>query len=288
MKFKDFLYEMTVRDAYRISKRIEIPNDISNMTRDEAKKKCPDALKLYDDLIDTISSSRYKKSVEFIDDIVKDPKLKFLLSLGFGGNFSSYKLSINNEVLSVRSLKPTQNDLSIDETLDFVLGCGKHFNPTDISDCFKYGVIVKRPIVVFNHKYIIDGHHRWGQIYIVNPNATTEVINITGNISLMTLLKSIHCTIGSNIGNLNLKPIKGDNLYTSTRNELEKRIHDRMTDEALNVLSKYFYNPNDALLNHCELLKANTKTMYQVKRAVMPQTSKDKNLFADLSDGIDF
>ena len=33
------------------------------------------------------------------------------------------------------------------------------------------------PMVIFNNKYIIDGHHRWSKIYCANKNATVFCLN---------------------------------------------------------------------------------------------------------------
>ena len=69
----------------QILKKLKIPKDISKLSRSRAQQKCPEVLRFYDELIDTIRKSSYTKSIDFIDDIIKEPKLKFLLSLGFGG-----------------------------------------------------------------------------------------------------------------------------------------------------------------------------------------------------------
>ena len=91
--FRSYLYEMTARDAIADIKKLKIPKDISKLSRSQAQQKCPEVLKFYDELIDTIRKSSYTKSIDFIDDIIKEPKLKLLLSLGFGGNFASLNLN---------------------------------------------------------------------------------------------------------------------------------------------------------------------------------------------------
>lgn len=214
--FRSYLYEMTARDAIADIKKLKIPKDISKLSRSQAQQKCPEVLKFYDELIDTIRKSSYTKSIDFIDDIIKEPKLKFLLSLGFGGNFANLNLNINQAVLPVQTLVPTQNEIGLGESLDFIIGAAKNFKPANIDVCFddeKTGVIIKRPIVTFNHNFIVDGHHRWSQIYITNPNANIKVINITGQLTVIALLKAIQSTIGSNTGNLNLKKVQGKNIF---------------------------------------------------------------------------
>lgn len=286
-KYLKMLTEMTSIEALSKAKKLDIPVNLNEITREEAIKICPEAVDFYDELIYTIMTNTYSRSVKFIKNIIKDPKLKFILSLGFGGNFSNYKLSINTEILKAKDLIPTQNELSINETLDFVIGNCKVFNPDDIDICFNHNAIIRKPILVYNHKYIIDGHHRWGQIFIVNPEASVQVVNISGNINLITLLKAIQCTIGSNLGKLNLKSLKGVNLYTEPDASIHKRIIQFITDKSLETLSRFFKNPITTILQNTLLLKQyRGKIDYDIKRLSMPQTSKDSNLFADLQTGI--
>ena len=136
-----------------------------------------DVRELYKNLIGIINSSKYSKTIDFIDDISKDKKLKFILSLGFGGKLADMNLKIKEMSLNVKDLIPTQNEIGVDETFKFIID-GKN-----IEYCFQNPVVIRKPIVVFNSKYIIDGHHRWSEIYITNSNAKVDVVNIVGNLS---------------------------------------------------------------------------------------------------------
>ena len=59
----------TPKQAMQSAKEIEI-----GMIDNKAKK-------LYQEIIDAISSKKYQSAISYIDDIAKDPKLKFVLSL---------------------------------------------------------------------------------------------------------------------------------------------------------------------------------------------------------------
>ena len=39
-------------------------------------------------------------------------------------------------------------------------------------------IYIKDPIVTYNHKYVIDGHHRWSELYMINPYAHIACLNI--------------------------------------------------------------------------------------------------------------
>ena len=81
MNFRQFL-ESNSSDKKELNKTIEDKN-IDNL---KVQKE------LYNELISMLLGKKYPEAVEFIDDIVKDPKLKFILSLGFGGKFADLKL----------------------------------------------------------------------------------------------------------------------------------------------------------------------------------------------------
>lgn len=289
--FRDYLREMTSHEAQIHVKNLDIPDNIEDMTRKQALKHCPEVLALYDEMIDTIRMSSYENSVEFIDDIIKDPKLKFLLSLGFGGNFASLHLRINNDVVSARTLIPTQREIGLKESLDFILGSADKYKPQNTIVCFEdahSGAMIKRPIVTFNKTFIIDGHHRWSQMFITNPKTKIKAVNITGNLPIISLLKAIQSTIGSNTGDLHLKPIKGSNIFDMSDADIDNYINDNLSQKACNVLEQFYDDPVESIYNNTLLLKYNTVHISScVERDLMPQTSKDISLFTDLKNGVE-
>lgn len=235
----------------------------------------------YDILISELKGNKYDKTVEIIDEIISDPKLKFILSLGFGGKFSELKLKVNKISLNACDLIPTQSEIGLEESYKFImLG-------NNIDKCFSEPCVIKHPIVTFQNTFIVDGHHRWSEIYITNPSAKIECVNISANIGIISLLKAIQSTIGSNIGNLNLKSTKGKNIYKMNKKELKDYIVNNITDNALNKLKEYYNDPILALVNNGLKLKFDNKPIKNaINRDIMPQTSKDPNLFDDLKKGV--
>ena len=237
-----------------------------------------DARKLYDELIDMLSTKNYGDSVDFIDDLVKDPKLQFILSLGFGGKFSDFKLRLTKKNIEAYKLIPTQNEIGFDETLKF-LCTGKN-----IDKCFKTPAVIKKPIVTFNGSFIIDGHHRWSEIYVANPDAKMECIDIDGNLSPIQMLKAVQATIGSNLGTLMSKEVKGKNLLKASESEIKNYLksnldYDKFTD--------YYTDPVKEITRNCLKMQGNNYPILGApKRGDMPQTSKDPDLFDDLKRGI--
>lgn len=241
----------------------------------------PEAIKVYNKMIELIQDKDYDETVDFVDEIVKDPKLKFLLGLGFGGDFSNLKLKLKKTNIPAKRLIPTQSEIGTDETLKYLVQ-GK-----DIDVCFDKTTIIKKPIVTFQGTFIIDGHHRWSQIFVTNPDANIVCIDITGNLSPLSMLKAVQCTIGSNTGKLIRKDIQGKNLYNTTEKELRKYFKDNLSDSVRENLLKYYEDPEDSLVQNVIQLQRNNKPILNAPdRGEMPQTSKDPELFGDLENGV--
>lgn len=241
----------------------------------------PEAMKVYNKMIELIQDKDYDETVDFVDEIVKDPKLKFLLSLGFGGDFSNLKLKLKKTNIPAKRLIPTQSEIGTDETLKYLVQ-GK-----DIDVCFEKTTIIKKPIVTFQGTFIIDGHHRWSQIFVTNPDANIVCIDITGNLSPLSMLKAVQCTIGSNTGKLIRKDIQGKNLYNTTEKELRKYFKDNLSDTVRENLLKYYEDPEGSLVQNVIQLQRNNKPILNAPdRGEMPQTSKDPELFGDLENGV--
>ena len=259
----------------------ELKNDIEDIYVTKNVEDNPEAMKVYNKMIELIQDKDYDETVDFVDEIVKDPKLKFLLGLGFGGDFSNLKLKLKKTNIPAKRLIPTQSEIGTDETLKYLVQ-GK-----DIDVCFEKTTIVKKPIVTFQGTFIIDGHHRWSQIFVTNPDANIVCIDITGNLSPLSMLKAVQCTIGSNTGKLIRKDIQGKNLYDTTEKELRKYFKDNLSDTVRENLLKYYEDPEGSLVQNVIQLQRNNKPILNAPdRGEMPQTSKDPELFGDLENGV--
>lgn len=245
--------------------------------------------KLYDDLIQTLRKQSYPDAVESIEKIVKDPKLQFILSLGFGGPLADFELQSNLISIPIISLMPTQREIDLDKSLAHTLD-GK----SDLSKFFKNPVTVVAPLVTFNGAFIIDGHHRWSQAYCTFPHRDITCIDFRGKLSPIQILKATQATIGSNLGTLPSSEVKGINLYADTTTELEisNYISTHMSDKAeadLRFLLKE--KSKTAVINqmvdYCMMLKVdNPPILNAPSRGIMPQTRKDAHCLSDLEKGI--
>lgn len=259
MKLKHFLRESSQSDIQKL-------------------KGQSDLQKVYDELIDMLRDKKYDDSMDFMQDLVKDPKLKFILSLGFGGELADVKLKLERIVIPVFKLLPSQSEIGFGETLKYTCS-GKN-----LEACFSTPAIIKKPIVTFQRTFIVDGHHRWSEIYVSNPQAKVECINIEGNLSPISMLKAVQATIASNTGTLIRKDIEGENLYDASEGAIKNYIKNHVDMEKL---QKFYNDPVEELTKNCLKLKINNPPILGApQRGDMPQTSKDPELFKDLKKGV--
>ena len=88
--------------------------------------------------------------------------------------------------LPVGSLRPTQNEIDSDK----VLSMAGAYHAGDQ----KLGNLTDNPIVVSNDNYILDGHHRWGALYILDTNLTMPVVRVS--MPMSELLYTAHAMPG--------------------------------------------------------------------------------------------
>lgn len=265
----------------RFSEYLEqISESSSEVKKLEKESKELSNEELYDELISMLKGKDYEDSVDMIDDIIKDPKLKTVLGLGFGGDLADTKLKITEKDIPARALMPSQNEIGFDETLKYIKE-GK-----GIDTCFEKSVVIKRPVVTFNGSFIVDGHHRWSQIYVTNPKAMMKCIDVSGALSPIQMLKAMQATIGSNTGDLHLKKVQGKNLLKTSKADIEKYFKD-ISEKAVADLSKHYKNPVETLVENALSMGVNNPPLLNAPaRDTMPQTSKDPELFKDLKKGV--
>jgi len=156
-------------------------------------------------------------------------------------------------------------------------------------------VVIVAPIVIFNKQYIIDGHHRWSQIYVANPGATVKCINI--NIPKMSpedMLKVIQIAIVADIGKLPSISALGENLLNASQQNVIDYVIKNTDDKALDLYYNYNYistkdrgELGDYIWSNVSMLQSkNAPIPGAVSRIYMPQTDNSKNWTNLLQQGI--
>ena len=164
------------------------------------------------DVIDTVS---YTDFVNKLKDIAGDPRVRAVLKAGrVDGLPDDETVLIERMSVPVSSLLPTQNEVDLGNSLSFPLA----FAPAFERDLAGVDVLVdKKPIVIAEGKYIIDGHHRWSEVYCINKDATIAAYNITPkNTDIsdpLDYLKIVQLSIAAVKGDIPTEKVTGLNLF---------------------------------------------------------------------------
>lgn len=122
----------------------------------------------------------YTAFVNELIEGVNDEKAKAWIDYAFGDGNGDIKFTAEAEKgYDVHALYPTQNFIGLENSIGFTVN-----NPGKAGASFKKMLTEKNPEVkvgsaiwIFEGKYIIDGHHRWSQVYAFNPNAKITAVN---------------------------------------------------------------------------------------------------------------
>jgi len=164
--------------------------------------------------MEKLLGSEYTEFVGWLGNNIKDRKVQKFISSGLtdGGDPSDDMFGFSEAAPAVAKLIPTQNEVDIDKSLAFPLvkTQGKGFIQNVSSNGpFTLG----DPIVIFNGKWIIDGHHRWSQLYACNKNASITAVNITiEGLDPLNALKAVQMSIGAQTGKIPVQSVEGTNL----------------------------------------------------------------------------
>jgi len=190
--------------------------------------------------LEKILGAEYTKFVGWLGNNIKDEKVRKFIAGGLadGGDPSDDMFGFSEAAPAVSKLIPTQNEVDIDKSLAYPLvkTQGKQFIQNVSSNGpFTMG----SPIVVFNGKWIIDGHHRWSSLYACNKNATITAINMTiEGLDPLKALKAVQMSIGIKTGKIPINTVEGINLLTIDDQKLAQWILKNVSVQATNTMYK--------------------------------------------------
>ena len=213
----------------------------------------------------------YASFVKTLGQFIKEPK--FLEALRAGSQ-SGQKLQLNKMSPAVSNLHPCQNEIDITASLSY---------PLSLADCAsKYlaggTITVKGPIITGgNGKYIIDGHHRWSQVYLLNPKAQIVALDVSGVNNPDKALKVVQLGIAASSGKIPSEPVKGTNLLQIAETTLKQYVLNNIQDQVVQVFQQYKFADKNAIADY---IWKNTQMMQQrnapvspaANRNIMPQT----------------
>jgi hypothetical protein len=160
----------------------------------------------------TLKEKDYMAFVQKLSQVTSDPEFQKALNYGLhDGDPNDEKVALNNISPKVTELKPTQNEIDMNGSLKFAVA-----SVENLLDLLKDGEKSPggNPIVTgADGKLVLDGHHRWSQVYCINPRATIKAVDLKiPGAGPMAYLKVMQLAIASNLKKVPVQTVKGTNL----------------------------------------------------------------------------
>lgn len=252
-----------------------------------------DAASDVQDLIKNVSN--YEEFVAKLGDLAQDPKVQAFLKSGRAdGDQADDKFTASAKAIPVKNLRPTQNEIDVDGSLKWPLT-----KPDALRNCLQKGPItIKAPVVTYNGEFIIDGHHRWSQLYAMNKEGQINCIDLTGpKMNPIDVLKTVQMAIAADLGKVPKAEVKGNNLLKLSGDDIAKYVIENTTPECVKVfnalrsatLGKLNVKSIAGKLvvpNVMEMQKTSQPAPGAPKRDVMPQTDDATNAMQYLAKGV--
>ena len=227
----------------------------------------------------------YPDYVNALSEIMKDPKAAALLDDAFGGEFGDIEFTFKARLIKASSLIPSQDNISMSRSIKYALKGDK-----TILKNFDYPVILNNmPLVTFRGNYVIDGHHRWAETMMVNPDARMLCFDYDADISPVEMMKLLQGAIATVVSKRDKKEVPSSHdinnekgIYTNsiTRDDIREYIKEHISDGVVNELKvKYETGSTDNIIdkmvdNVMKMRRDNRPMRDAQPRDVMPQPSK--------------
>ena len=117
--------------------------------------------------------------------------------------YNKYECTGKIEAIPVSKLYPTQNEIDIENSAKWAT---KDWGAKGVDNMFgdkPFGASFAVPVLVYNDgskNWIIDGHHRWSQVALINPNAKLACMVIKGKETPQEFLKLTQSVIAGVVG----------------------------------------------------------------------------------------
>lgn len=195
-----------------------------------------------------LRDDNYEAFIEDLNTLAIDPKIEHLRDAIIEKFNSPDGVSVQFSkatAMDIRNIHPTQFEVDMEKSLKFPL----KENPGGIDDAFSGKPICIRniPLVVAEVdgvNYIIDGHHRWSQVYCMNPDAKMVVRVIKSdmfkNADDVLKLVQMQLFIAKDGGELPQATVDSEyNLYTIQEKAFKEWCSKTITEEAKQTFAKY-------------------------------------------------
>jgi hypothetical protein len=145
--------------------------------------------------------------------------------------------------VAAKDLTPTQMDIDMEKSLGDQMK--NRWDPPSTESALQQVVTMPSPggqipLLTYNNKYILDGHHRWSQVMMTNPEGMMTVSNLTGPAlqDEEAALKATQLAIAALAGNVETKGTK-INLLNFPPEAMAEYVRKNIAPEVLELLVKY-------------------------------------------------
>ncbi len=184
---------------------------------------------------------------DLLKKIASDPEFRKLAYAGQkdAAGSSDEAVSVDEGTpVAAKDLTPTQMDIDTKKSLGDQMTNKYNATAYALEDTVTMPSPGGRiPLLVFENKYILDGHHRWSQVLMTNPDGMMTVSNLTspafgtGPQGAERALKATQLGIAALAGNVVTKDTD-INLLTLSPKQLGKYVLENITDDVLQLLAQ--------------------------------------------------
>lgn len=176
-------------------------------------------------------NKKYTAFVSGLEKAIKDPKFARFLNMGLepdDGDSQDDTIVVKKANIPVQNLQPTQSQIGLADSLGWtsknkpkqagVTAKLQSGSPADVGG----------RIITANGKYIVDGHHRWSQVYLLNPEASIPAYNFNVSENMpaedrgKAALKLAHIAIAAVDKGVPLQPADAATDVYATRGDKQK------------------------------------------------------------------
>lgn len=246
-----------------------------------------------DTKLKSLLGKNYEQFVKELQGNINDPKFLSFLKAGLqdGNSPQDDMVRFSNINVPCTNLIPTQNEIDVDKSIGYPL------TKTDAQTILSYlngGVFAPGGAIVTcgGGKYIIDGHHRWSQLYCMNPKAQIKAIDMTAFSDPVSALKVVQLSIASTQGKIVVQKVDKANMLNMNEQQIKDYIAKNMSDNAKQAFSQIAQG-QDPIAYAQQYIWNNTMSMQQnnkpisgaSKRDFMPQTDSGGQFASELQSG---
>ena len=174
--------------------------------------------------------------VDYLNKMIADPDAKAILTHAFlNAENNAYEFKGKMIDIPVTDLHPTQSEIDVDKSLGFPFKSEKTAKSSMKMFFDSSAVKMPFPLITFNGKFIVDGHHRWSQVYSFKPDAKMECFDLKvakgGQISEQDMLKIVQGLLATKRaedgkGNIPRSTVEGANLFKMNQKQVQDTIID--------------------------------------------------------------